>query len=148
MEGAVNLNTKQISFSEEALEEFSTITNAIDEIIDMALNSVAYNNLSTARNIEPLEETIDEIDETLKARHIERFKTGQCAIDGGVIFLDALTDLERIADHCSNIAVYVINKDVSPKDNVNRHEYIQEIHKGEAPEYCKSLELFRKKYTV
>lgn len=148
MEGAANLNTKQISFSEEALEEFSTITNAIDEIIDMALNSVAYNNLNTAINIEPLEETIDEIDETLKARHIERFKKGQCAIDGGVIFLDALTDLERIADHCSNIAIYVINKDVSPKDNVNRHEYIQEIHKGEAPEYCKSLELFRKKYTV
>lgn len=148
MEGAVNLKNKQIEFSEEALEEFSTITNAIDEIIDMALNSVAYHNVNTAKGIEPLEETIDGIDETLKARHIERFKTGQCAIDGGVIFLDALTDLERIADHCSNIAVYVINKDTPAKQNVNRHEYIQEIHKGESIEYRQAIDVFNKKYRV
>ena len=148
MEGAVNLNTKQIRFSDEALEEFNIITNAVDEIIDMAVNSVAYNNINTAKNIEPLEETIDGIDEALKARHIERFKTGQCAIDGGVIFLDALTDLERIADHCSNIAVYVINKKVPANENVNRHEYIQEIHKGKSSEYNSMLQSFREKYTL
>jgi phosphate:Na+ symporter len=148
MEGAVNLNTKQISFSDEALKEFDIITNAVDEIVDMALNAVAYNNIETARNIEPLEETIDGIDETLKARHIERFKTGLCAIDGGVIFLDALTDLERIADHCSNIAVYVINKKSPANENVNRHEYIQEVHMGKSQQYRELTDNFKNKYNV
>ncbi len=148
MEGAETLNSKQIKFSDEALKEFDTITNAIDEIIDMALNAVAYKNIETAKNIEPLEETIDIIDETLRARHIERFKKGLCAIDGGVIFLDALTDLERISDHCSNIAVHVINKGVPTSENVKRHEYIQTVHKGETAEYREAIEKFQKKYTV
>ncbi|MGN0606957.1 MAG: Na/Pi cotransporter family protein [Oscillospiraceae bacterium] len=148
MESAMNLESKQIKFSSEALEEFDTITNAIDEIVDMAVNAVAYNNVDTARNIEPLEETIDDIDSKLKARHIERLKTGQCVIDGGVIFLDALTDLERIADHCSNIGVYVINKGVPMKENVKRHEYIQEIHKGESAEYRDAIDNYQKKYQI
>ncbi len=149
LEGAESLNSKKISFSEEALNEFDVITNAVIEIIDMALDAVTYKNTDIAKGIEPLEETIDIIEDTLKLRHIDRFKKGLCAIDGGVIFLDALTDIERIADHCSNIAVHVINNnDTAYKNNIKRHEYIQKIHKGESTEYREAIEKFSQKYSI
>jgi phosphate:Na+ symporter len=147
LECAQELFDKQLSFSEEAMVEFEIVTNAIDEIVEMAIVAVAHNDIKTAQNIEPLEEVVDQMEDTLKARHIQRFKTGQCVIECGVIFLDMLTNLERIADHCSNIGVYVIGKNIQ-REALNRHEYVQKLHKGESEQYKIASEMYLNKYRV
>lgn len=147
VECAQELYDKQNRFSEQAMEEFTKITSAVDEIIEMSITAVAHNDLQTANNIEPLEETIDQMNDILKSRHVQRFKNGQCVIDCGVIFLDLLTNLERVSDHCSNIGVYVIGRAYS-KDVINRHEYVKHLHKGESAEYRNACAVFEQKYTL
>lgn len=113
----------------------------------MAIDCVEQNDASLAAKIEPLEETIDYLNETLKARHIERLKEGKCVVESGVNFLDLLINLERISDHCSNIAVYVIG---SQRNNavINRHEFIQNAHAAKDEEYVRLEEEFMTKYSV
>lgn len=147
IEDAEKLNENEVVFSEEAARELDVITRACEEIIGMAIRCVELNDPVLAARIEPLEETIDFLNETLKSRHIERLKDGKCIVESGVNFLDLLINLERIADHCSNIAVYVIG---SQKNNtvINRHEFIQNAHAAKDEEYVRLEEEFMLKYTV
>lgn len=147
VESAEELNGKGIIFSDEAKAEFGTIADAVDEIIELSITAFVFDDLMIASNIEPLEEVVDHIVDTLKSKHIKRFKNGQCSIDAGVIFLDILTNLERISDHCSNIAVYIITK-ASQKDFINRHEYIQSLHSGDSKEYLVTIEKYMEKYSL
>ena len=145
MELADNLHEKQAKLSEKALGELAAISDAVDEIIGMAVSAFAENNLSTATRIEPLEETIDTMEDTLKFRHVERLKNGKCTIDGGLVFLELLTNLERISDHCSNVAVYIIGFNHN-KESLDRHEYLKHLHGGEANDYNQTFEYYREKY--
>ena len=147
MECAMNLNSKGLVFSPEAMDEFTKLTDAVDEIIEMSINAVIYNDLETIKKIEPLEETIDQMQEILKSRHIERLKNSQCSIDKGIVFIDILTNLERVSDHCSNIAIYILSN-IIKKDNISRHEYIQRIHKGETEDYRLASEMYQQKYQI
>ena len=147
VESAEELFEKDLKFSEKAMGEFNIVTNAVDEIIDMSLKTVEHNDLKTASMVEPLEEVIDQLQDTLKSRHVERFKNGKCAIENGVIFLDILTNLERISDHCSNIAVYIIGKSYK-RENLKRHEYIQKLHEGSSQEFREISEMYAKKYSL
>ncbi|MFA5659014.1 MAG: Na/Pi cotransporter family protein [Oscillospiraceae bacterium] len=134
-------------FSEKAKNEFKIICDAVDEIIEMSITASTFGDLNIATNIEPLEEVIDQLVDTLKSKHIQRFKTGNCMVDAGVYFLDILTNLERISDHCSNIAVYLIIRE-SKKDNLNRHEYIQTLHKGGSQQYQVASIMYAEKYKL
>lgn len=145
LELAESLNEKQARLSEKALDELSAISDAVDEIIGMAMDAFSQNDLAVARGIEPLEETIDTMEDALKFRHIERLKDGTCTVDGGIVFLELLTNLERISDHCSNIAVYIIGYQ-SKKDSLDRHEYLKKIHDGGAEDYRRLFEDYKKKY--
>lgn len=147
MECAMELNSKGLVFSPEAMGEFTKLTDAVDEIIEMSINAVIYNDLETIKKIEPLEETIDQMQEILKSRHIERLKNSQCSIDKGIVFIDILTNLERISDHCSNIAIYILSN-IIKKDNISRHEYIQRIHRGETEDYRLASEMYQQKYQI
>ena len=147
MESAIEMYDKQIKFSEKAMEEFRVISDAVDEIVEMSITCVAHDDVVTASRIEPLEETIDDLVDKLKSRHVQRFKKGECVIDGGVIFLDILTNIERISDHCSNIAVYIIGKKLS-RDNLNRHEYIEKLHRGESEQFVRVRDEYEQKYAV
>ena len=111
----------------------------------MALTSYRNNDLAMAIHIEPLEETIDMIQDALKTKHIERLKKGKCTIDGGLVFLDVLTNLERISDHCSNIAVYLIGYQQG-SEMINRHEYIKRMHEGDFNDYTYYMEEYKKRY--
>lgn len=142
---ATSLFESQIKFSDKALAELKAIGDAVDEIIGMTLDAFKHNDAAAATLVEPLEETIDTMEDTLKARHIERLKSGKCSIDGGVMFLELLTNLERISDHCSNSAVYIIGYN-NDRDSLNRHEYIKRIHGGEAEDYRKASEMYNQKY--
>ncbi len=145
LELAEQLYNEQMKFSDKALGEFDAICDAVNEIIDMAKASFANNDVALATKIEPLEETIDTMEDTLKFRHIERLKDGKCTIDGGLVFLELLTNLERISDHCSNIAVYIIGFN-NDKDSLNRHEYLKRIHGGEADDYNQAADSYYNKY--
>ena len=145
LELAQSLNEKQAKLSEKALEELAAISDAVSEIIDMAVAAFVSNDLVIARKIEPLEETIDTMEDSLKFRHIERLKDGLCTVDGGIVFLELLTHLERISDHCSNIAVYIIGY-YSNKDTLDRHEYLKRIHDGGAEDYNQLFRVYRDKY--
>lgn len=144
-EVAEHLFENQIKFSDGALAELAAIGDAVDEIIGLTLDAYKGNDVGIAVNVEPLEETIDTMEDTLKARHIERLKTGKCSIDGGIMFLELLTNLERISDHCSNAAVHIIGF-TNDRDSLDRHEYIKRIHDGEADDYNKAAEMYYKKY--
>lgn len=145
LELAERLYDSQMKFSDKALHELDAIADAVDEIIEMALEAYIENDALDATKIEPLEEVIDTMEDTLKFRHIERLKNGKCTIDGGLIFLEALTNLERISDHCSNIAVYIIGKN-NDRDSMSRHDYLKRIHEGQAVDYNEASRMFTEKY--
>ena len=141
------MHDKEQALSEEAIRDMKLISSAVTEIIEMAVMTVEYDDSETAIKIEPLEETIDQLEYKLKNRHIDRLKEGSCAIDRGVHFLDILSDMERVADHCSNIGVHILTKN-NPKDELNHHEYIQRIHKGESKEYMDAFNEYSIKYNI
>lgn len=147
VEQATILNDKKIKFSENAQTELKVLASAVEEIITLSLQTYEQMDLVAAVRVEPLEETIDSIQEILKSRHIERLKTGLCTVDTGVIYLDLLTNLERISDHCSNIAVYTIGAHLG-KSEINRHEYIQKIHNSKEGSYVSDMQYFYQKYTA
>lgn len=147
MEMAQHLNDENVMFSDSAKRELEVIFNAVQEIIEMAVHIVEVNDVETAYRVEPLEETIDYLNETLKSRHIERLKNGECVVESGINFLDMLINLERISDHCSNIATYVIGsqKNIS---SLNRHEFIQKAHYSSDAEYIRCEEEYMEKYAL
>ena len=145
IECAEMLRDKEVCFSEKAMRELYAITDAVQEIIDMSLTAFENNDVELSRKIEPLEETIDTMEDTLKFRHIQRLKNGHCTIDAGVVFLEALTNLERISDHCSNIAVYIIGTNYD-KESLNRHDYIKRMHHGDTADYQQYSKLYYDKY--
>lgn len=147
MERAEVLYDKQVKFSEKAMREFHTICDAVEEIIGMALEAYRTKDMSIAVHIEPLEETIDTLEDTLKLKHIKRLKNGQCTIDAGLVFLEVLTNLERISDHCSNIGVYLIGHQ-RDKESLNRHEYIKKMHQGATGDYNQMMQQYMDKYML
>ena len=147
IESAEALHDMDVVFSESAQRELGVISDAVQEIIGMAVDSVKNNSVDIATKIEPLEETVDYLNETLKARHIERLKNGECIVDSGVNFLDMLINLERISDHCSNVAVYVIGAQKN-RSIVNRHEYIKAQHEGSDRNYLDLTEQYMAKYNL
>ena len=133
------------SFSPQAKYELTTIGEAVSEIIEMALNSFEKNDLLLAESIEPLEEVIDQIEETLKDRHINRLRNGQCTVDAAFPFVESLSCLERIADHCSNAGVYFISF-ASGNEEINHHTYIMKLHSGTEGHYNEQFKRYSDKY--
>lgn len=103
-ESAIELKDKDMTFSEEACEELKTLTNAVLEIFSLTLEAFRNNDSSAIKGIQPLEEVIDDIKEAMRSRHIKRLQKGGCGLDVGFIWSDLLTNLERVSDHCLNIA--------------------------------------------
>lgn len=147
VESAEELNSKSLRFSPKAMAEFTVIANAVEEIITMAIDAAEKKDATVAMRIEPLEEVIDYLNETLKNRHIDRLKNGMCQVDAGIIFLDMLINLERISDHCSNSAVYVLGLSTR-KDGINRHEYIQDVHQGNDQGFMDASAFYKQKYAL
>lgn len=144
MESALEMNEKKISFSAKAKKELNSIISAVQKVTEMACNSFIDNNLEIAREIEPLEEVIDDLKNLLRSKHIERLQKGECDINTGFIWSDLLTNLERISDHCSNIAACVI--DLS-NHNMNLHSTVHEMKKN-ISSFNEAYEKYRKAYFV
>ena len=111
-----------LSFSATAMNELHTMTDAVSEVLDMTVEAYVTQSVSLARSVEPLEEVVDTMKEQLKSRHIERLGEGGCTMQTGIHFLDIVHDLEKISDHCSNIAIYTIQL-VEGAEEFDTHAY-------------------------
>ena len=128
-ESSQELHEKELRFSDDAKAELDVLISALEEIMDEAFGSFASGDLARARSVEPLEETIDQLIEEIRMRHIHRLQTGDCTIQLGFILSYLLTNLERVSDHCSNIAISVIEESDSDMDP---HAYLQDLKTGGA----------------
>ncbi len=145
VESAEEIHDKKLAFSAEASAELNTMIAAIDEILGLSLQAFSTNDLSFAARVEPLEQVVDQLRDTLKYNHVARLSSGQCTIELGFVFGDILTNLERIADHCSNIAGCVLEM---AKYEMDIHEYLRNVRGDEDGEFFKLYEAFKSKYAV
>lgn len=145
MELADEINNKKLEFSEKAMGEIQVMTNAVLEIVNNTTQAFENANLDLAKQIEPLEQVIDELEETLKNRHIKRLQEGRCSIEQGFVFMDIISNFERISDHCSNIAVSMIQTHAA---SFEVHEYLHSSSTLEDKDFIKNHELFSKKYAL
>ena len=121
------LHSKKIEFSNDAYEEMMVLIHAITDILNMTAKSFENNDVELAHQVEPLEEVIDRLRLEMRNRHIQRLKDGKCTMELGFVFTDLLTELERVSDHCSNIAVCMIQ--IEENNAVEVHEYLNVLSK-------------------
>lgn len=121
-ECAQRLHDTKTTFSKRASEEMHAIAEAVQEVLDLAIDAFQNVNTEAARRVAPLEEVIDELEQTLRDKHVERLKKGKCTIDAAFPYVEALSNLERIADQSSNVAESVLAYD-SSQGIIDRHDY-------------------------
>ena len=144
MESAKEMFDKKAVFTESAKKEMAVLTGAVREIIDISFQAFLENDLPLARQVEPLEEVIDDLKDALRSSHVLRLQQGSCSIETGFVWLDLLTGLERIGDHCANLAGAVI--DLS-HHNRNIHETNHALKK-ENPDFAAQFAAYQEKYTL
>ncbi len=139
------LKTKNIIFSDEAKEEIAVITSAIKEILQITSAAFIDNDLAVAKRVEPLEQVIDKLIATTKANHIARLQKGACTIELGFVLSDLLNNYERISDHCSNIAVAIIE---TAHNSFGTHEYLNAVKNANDDDFQKDFNDFAQKYAI
>lgn len=144
LESLEELQDKEIEFSGGAAEELKVLFGAVEESLNLSLKAFIDNDLEAAAKVEPLEQVIDKLKESMRNRHIARLQEGGCTIEAGFIWSDLLTNLERVSDHCSNIAGCVI--DVA-NDNMNIHESLKNL-RTDNPEYKEMYKQYKEKYAL
>ena len=139
------LTKEDSNFSEGAVQELNVLFNAVNEILEITVDAFARNDNEAAKAIEPLEEVIDDMVMILRDRHTKRLKNGTCSVGTGLIFMEALTYLERASDQCSSIAVMMLarNNDAILQ---NHYDYLREIHSGNDAAYAAELNRRREQY--
>ncbi len=144
-EAAEELYEKKLVFSEEAQYELDVLQKAVQEIVDLTVNAFCENNLETSVKVEPLREMISVMCDELKLRHIARLKNGACKLKQSFAFNDLLNNLERIAAHCSNVAVAMIELE---EEEFDTHEYLRSVRGLKNAGYSRQLEIYEKKYDI
>ena len=129
-EVADEIHSKKIQFSPAAQHETRVMGRAVTEALTLTVDAFVRNDLSQAEKVEPLEQVVDMLRSQIKAAHIDRLKTGSCTIELGFVLADFLNNLERVSDHCSNIAASVI--EIERHGSVDAHEYVKSLTQGEA----------------
>ncbi len=144
-EAAKEIDDKKVAFSGKAKADIAVMINAVDEVLEMATEALATDDMALAKRVEPLEQVIDRLKRKIKHGHIERLRHGDCTMEMGFILSDLLTGFERIADHCSNIAVCFI--EIS-NDSFETHEYLNQLKSGEGDdaEFKELYASYKQKY--
>ncbi|MBR6567510.1 MAG: Na/Pi cotransporter family protein [Clostridia bacterium] len=145
LKSAEELNDKKMRFSGEAAKELKVMTNAVLEIMDLAYRSFTENDREAIKGVEPLEQVVDDLKAKLKSQHIRRLTKGECTIEQGFVFGDIITNLERVADHCSNIAGCV--KEIAHQE-MDMHSYAKKVRKENLSHYNERYEAYKEKYSV
>lgn len=144
LESAEELHQKGIVFSGQAQKEYDLLSDAVKEILDLSYSAFRDTDLISARKTEPLEQIVDELKETLRTRHILRLQKGDCSVDAGFVWSDLLTNLERVADHCSNVSGCVL--EISGY-TMNIHQN-QRLLRTNGEDYAQELQELREKYLI
>ncbi len=144
-EKARNMSENKRQFTPKAQSEMEIFSSAIKEIMDLSINAFENQDVELAKMIEPLEETIDELHMEVKRRHVRRLRKGKCTIEQGFDLSDIGTDFERIADHCSNIAVGLIEVD---EDVYDAHGYLEQLKKDKDESFKQAVDFYQKKYML
>ena len=148
-ECATALHHRGIHFSPAARDELRHLTDAVDDALSTTLTAFETRNRVLAFQVEPLEEVVDLMKDVLKNRHIERLKTGGCTIELGTQFLELLINLERISDHCSNLALLVLRQTAPTAalaEMADTHAYLKRLHAGGSEEFDRMYAEYREKY--
>ena len=145
VELADRLQSENTSFSDSARKELGIICSAVNEIVTITVDAFARGDNESAKAIEPLEETIDDMVMILRDRHTKRLKNGTCSIGSGLVFMEALTHLERVSDHCSSVAVMMLARN-NEAILQNHYDYLREIHAGNDVAYLSERERRREQY--
>ena len=144
LESAEEMTEKKIVFSDGAKHEMEVLCSALTEVLGLTVDALRRNDREVAGSVEPLEQVIDHIKSILRNRHIVRLKKGECGVEAGFIWADLLTDIERTSDHCSNIAVSIID---AHEHNMNAHEAMRSMKKGN-PAFLERLDDYSRKYQL
>ncbi len=142
---AREIKEKQIHFSGEAARELKVLSAALNEILDLSFGAFIEGDLERARMVEPLEEQIDVLCDEMKLRHVDRLQKGVCSLSQGFVFNDILTNFERVADHCSNLAVAMIELE---SDAFETHDYIINLKELHSQQFNELVEQFAEKYKI
>ena len=142
---AKEIAEKKAVFSEGAMAGLNVMMDAIKEIINNATLAFINNDVKLAAKVEPLEQVIDRIRDKLKEAHVKRLTNGECTIELGFIISDLITSMERVSDHCSNIAVGVIEIN---NNGYDAHEYLHELKNSDDIQYNADYKEYKKKYAL
>ncbi len=145
LRAAREMNDKGLSFSDNARRELAAIIGAMTEIVGITTDAFDRSDVELAKNVEPLEQVIDSLIATTKARHIERLQKGQCTIELGFILNDLLTSCERVSDHCSNIAVCLIQ---TKRDAFATHSYLNKVKNSGKQSFVDAYETYAETYAL
>lgn len=141
----IKMQQKEQEFSQKAMNELQILADAVKDMMHFSIECFVADDELLAESIEPLEECIDELNREITKRHRKRLRKGKCSVDMGFVLADITTDLERIGDHCSSIALNVIQ---SQTENVDAHEYVEQLKSGYNVEYDARLLNYREKYQL
>lgn len=144
-DSAKEMKEKEMQFSSKAEKELGIFFDAVKEILNLSIDAFETNNTDEAARVEPLEEVIDDINTVVKANHIRRLQKGKCTIEQGFVLSDISMNLERVSDHCSNIAVSVIEID---RDGFDTHGYLDNLKRDGDPHFAAMVEQYRGKYML
>lgn len=142
-ESARELSEKKLSLSESAAGELDALQQAVLEIVDITIDAYERMELSLAEKVEPLEQVIDLLVETIRFKHTGRIQSGECTIERGFVLADILNNYERISDHCSNIAIAVIGADT---DAFDPHDYLRQLKSADNPRFQSLFADYKEKY--
>lgn len=142
-ESAKEIKDKKITFSGDAQKEMKVIIDAVNEIVSISVDAFLNGDLESAKNVEPLEELIDELCDKAKTRHIERLQMGECTIVLGFVLNDLLADFERVSDHCSNIAAAMIELEA---DEFDTHRYLGAVKQKRSDDFERAYVSYHDKY--
>ena len=143
IESAEEMHDKQLEFSRSAKYELSVMSAAVGEVMDLAVKAFAENDAQAASCVEPLEQVVDDLKDELRTRHILRMKKGECSIEAGFVWSDLLTNLERASDHCSNVALCVLDL---KKHTLSAHETQHE--RKDVPEFSEHYRRYSEQYAL
>ena len=144
MDSAREMRDKQLTFSPVARKELNILIHAVRQALDLALDALLQADLQVAARVEPLEQVIDLLTKSIKNRHIDRLTCGECTIEQGFVLNDLLTNLERVSDHCSNLAVCQI--EIS-HNSMDTHEYLHDVHENQA-EFIRLFDEYKHEYAL
>ena len=145
VESAEEMQDKKISFSQEAKRELTVLKRAVDKILDMTYTALTEGDMRLARDVEALEEVVDDLRDQIKLNHVLRLQKSECTIEHGFILSDILNDFERVSDHCSNIASCVV--EISQYDALDMHKYLSDLKRND-DEFEQKYNSFKREFSL